>query len=56
MAVSMVKIRAFVAAVVAIVVLVLGGSVAITALGADLPLISDIAGIFGVSPGDANAQ
>ncbi|MFP6583526.1 MAG: hypothetical protein VCD00_13365 [Candidatus Hydrogenedentota bacterium] len=54
MAVSMVKIRAFVAGVVAIVVLVVGGSVAITALGADLPLIGDIAGIFGVEPGAAN--
>jgi hypothetical protein len=50
----MVKIRAFVGGVVAIIVLVVGGSVAITALGADLPLLSDIAGIFGVEPGAAN--
>ena len=56
MAVSMVKIRAFIAACVAIVALVLGGSVAITALGGDVPVIRDIAGIFGVAPGDANKQ
>jgi hypothetical protein len=52
MAVSMVKVRAFFGAVFAVIVLVGFLAVGLTAMGLDLPILSDIAGLFGVQAGD----
>ena len=49
MAVSMTKIRGFIAGVVALVAVILLFSIALTAAGLDLPIASDIAGIFGIT-------
>ena len=49
MAVSGVKIRAFFGAVFAVVVLIGFASVAATGLGLDLPILRDIAGLFGIT-------
>lgn len=49
MAVSITKIRGFIAGVVALVAVILLFSIGLTAAGVDLPIARDIAGIFGVS-------
>ena len=49
MAVSMVKIRAFIGGVVAVVVLIGFAALATTAMGMNIPFLRDIAAIFGVS-------
>lgn len=52
MAVSMTKIRSFIAGVVALLAVLVLFSVGLTAAGVDLPIARNIAGLFGVSVGD----
>jgi len=45
---SMVRIRSFIAGVVALVLVIVLASVGTAALGMDIPVLSDIAGALGV--------
>lgn len=49
MAVSAVKIRAFFGAVFAVVVLIGFAAVVTTAMGMNIPVLRDIAGVFGIT-------
>lgn len=51
MAVTMTKVRSFIAGIVALLGVIVLFSVGLTAAGMDLPIARDIAGIFGIAPG-----